>query len=120
MMKSAELAEWDSLVAHLHDSGVAWVEAHLKASQLEEDQKPFLASIANEMDQGEFSEAKLERLAKGSAPYRDYIAGMCAARADALRKKVKYESWQNLFEARRTLAATERVKIDRGIFDRGK
>jgi len=119
-----KLSEWEGLVKSIHDSGMAWVEAKLKAEQLEEDQKPYLASLINELEQSlsddtRFSETMMDRKCRGSRQYREYIAGMCLARAAALKAKVKYESWQNLFEARRTEAATERVKLEKGIFHSG-
>jgi hypothetical protein len=117
----SKLSEWEGLVKSIHDSGMAWVEAKLKAEQLEEDCKPFLDAIKNEIQgNGNYTESRLEREARGSKQYRDYIIGMCAARAAALKAKVRYESWQNLFEARRTEAATERVKIEKGIYHEGR
>ena len=96
-----------------------WVEANFKASQLEEDRKPYLASLMNEFagkTTEKIAESKLERMALGTPEYRKYITGMCAARADAERAKVEYEATLNWFEARRSEMALERSKIEKGIF----
>lgn len=114
-----ELHELERLVMKIQEAGQAWVEAKLKADQVDEDCKPYLAAIQNEMDDGKTSEAKLERLARGSKNYRDYIAAMCAARADMLRKKIRYESLNQLFDAKRSEKAFEREAIKRGIFPEG-
>jgi hypothetical protein len=102
-------SEFDGLIKNIHDAGQAWVDAEFRARQLEEDQKPYLASLINALDDGDTSEAKLERKARGSKEYRNYITGMVTARAEALRLKVKYEAWQSTFEARRTESANQRV-----------
>jgi hypothetical protein len=118
----SKLNEWEGLVKSIHDSGMEWVEAKLKADQLEEDQRPYLASLMNAIKSDgakELADSTRKRLAEGNEEYRKYIIGMCLARAAALKAKVKYESWVNMFEARRTEAATERVKIEKGIFERG-
>ena len=107
--------ELEKMVVQLEKAGQAWVTAKLKADQLEEDQKPYLASLCNALDNGETSEAKLDRQAKGSKEYRDYVRDMCLARTEALRQKVRYEGFQALFEAKRSEYALERVKLEKGI-----
>ena len=107
--------ELEKMVVKLEQAGQAWVRAKLTADQLEEDAKPFLASLCNELDDGEKSEAKLERQARGSKPYRDYIREMCLARAESLRQKVRYEGFQALFEAKRSELALDRVKLEKGV-----
>ena len=114
------LTELESLVVQIEAAGRAWVDAKLKSDQLEEDAKPYLASIMNQNDKGDSSEAKLDRLARGSKEYRDFIADMCAKRAESLRKKVRYEGLQALFEAKRSEGALERVKIEKGISGFGR
>tara|TARA_Y100000034_G_C6856633_1_gene389378 strand:- start:229 stop:519 length:291 start_codon:yes stop_codon:yes gene_type:complete len=96
------------------------VEAKLNSDQLEEDQKPFLASLQNALDDGSLSEAKLDRLARGSKEYRDYVRSMVLARAETLRKKVRYEALGNYYEAKRSEASLERSKIEKGIFHEGR
>lgn len=111
--------EFDAALARQHDSGIAWAEAKLLADQLEEASKPFLDSLQNKLDNGEHSEAKLVRMARGSDEYRVYIKGMCEARAAANRARVEYDAAIAWFEARRSESALIRVKIEKGIFERG-
>jgi len=111
--------ELEKMVVQLEKAGQAWVTARLKSDQLDEDAKPFLASLQNELDDGNTSEAKLERQAKGSKQFRDYIREMCLARAESLKQKIRYEGFQALFEAKRSEMALERVKIEKGIFHTG-
>ena len=114
--------ELEAVVTEWKAAGDAWIEAKLKADTLEEDAKSFLASIINELEEKEpekISEAKLERLARGSKEYRQYIFGMCVARADALKKKVRFDALEKLFDAKRSKRAFERETVKQGIFHQG-
>jgi len=106
-------------VTEYHAAGVAWVEAKLKSDQLEEDQKPFLASLMNALDDGKTSEAKLDRLARGSTQYREYVKNMVLSKAEALREKVRYDALGSFYEAKRSEKALERSKIEKGLFHQG-
>src|SRR3990167_2420097 len=111
----------DKLVARIRKAGLEWVEANLTATQLEKDQGPYLASLINTLRKSEeTSEVRLKVLAEGSAEYRQYINCMVIARAEALRKRVEYDSIKDFFEAKRSEMAMERAKIEKGIFDRGE
>lgn len=109
----------DKLVKDCQDSGQDWVKSKLRADQLEEDQKSYLASLKNALDDGQKSEAKLDRLALGSKEYREYIQSMVLARSDMLSKKVRYDAFDKLFEARRSDKAFERAIVEKGIYHRG-
>lgn len=114
---------FERLLVEINDAGMAWIEAQLKARQLEEDQKSFLASLMNKLEKtfdSKVPESKLDRLARGSNAYREYIANMCAAWAEAHRLKVRYENLQMLLEARRSELAMERAKIEKGIYHEGR
>lgn len=111
--------DFDKLVKDIYDAGIAWVEAKLEADQLDADLKPYLASIKNSLDDGKTSETKLERLALGSKEYRTLAVSVQTAAAQMLRKKVRYESLQCAFEAKRSQGALLRAQIEKGIFHRG-
>jgi hypothetical protein len=114
--------ELENVVTEWKAAGDAWIDAKFAADQLEEDAKSVLASIVNELEgrtEGKVSENKLERLARGTSSYREFISRMCAARAEALRKKVRFDALEKLFDARRSQLALERSKIEKGIFHIG-
>lgn len=113
---SKDLTDW---AREIQTAGLLWVEAKFKADQMDEDCKPFLCSLKNALAEDGLSEAKIDRLAQGSKEYREYITGMVTARAEALRRRVKYDSLQMAFEAERSKFSLEKTKIEKGIFDRG-
>lgn len=104
----------EALVKEIHEAGDSWVKAKLKADQLEETKSAFLASLQNDLESGfnrsniKTSEAKLDRLAKGSDEYREFIVGMVTARADALRKRNRLDALKSFFEVKRSQYVTQR------------
>ena len=96
--------------------GQAWAHLHLKWLQLDEDKKNYLASLINDLEDAEpkptsISEAKLERKARATPQFREYIKGMCIAKGEELRAKVRYEAAVNYWEAARSMESTERTKM---------
>ena len=91
--------------------GEEYARIHAKWLQLDEDKKSFLAALMNGLDDGAMSESKLERLARATKEYRDYVATLALAKGEEIRAKVRYENSRDLFEAARSQEATERAKI---------
>ena len=115
--KNLTLLEQRIIKAERH--GETWAELHAKWLQLDEDKKSFLAALINDLDNGDTSEAKLERLARASKEYRDYIANLAIAKGEELRAKVRYENANALFSAAQSDQSLERVKIEKGIYHTG-
>ncbi len=109
----------ETLVTEYQTQGNAMAESKLVADQLEEGAKPYLASLINDLSKTweGVSEAKLDRLARGSKEYRDYIDRMCIAKSEYLKAKVRFDALSMLFEARRTEASTQRAMLAKGIFE---
>lgn len=124
-MSKPELStDLERLVVEIQQAGQAWIDAKLKSDQLEDGVKNYLAALMNALEEEQFkertvSESKLERLARGSAEFGEYITGKCAAVAETQRKRVRYEALRDLWEARRSQLAFERVQIEKGIFHLG-
>ena len=95
--------------------GQAWVAAHAQWMQLDESKKNFLAGLMNDIDRNtkteKLSEIKIERLARGSKTYEDFITGMCVAKAEELHAKVRYDNACEMFRAMQSAQAYEREKL---------
>jgi len=118
-MPNGNQNELENLVVCYQDAGQDWIKTKLVSDQLEENLKPYLASLMNGLDDGDKSESKLDREARGSKQFRDYVRNMVLARMNTARKKVRYESLGMLWEAKRSELAMEREKISKGIYDIG-
>ena len=110
-MSKPERSELEKRIIFAEEQGQKWAEIHQIWLQLDEDKKNYLSALMNDLDDGEKSEAKLERLARGSKAFRDYVKNMCIAKGEELRSKVKYENARDYFEAGRSQESTEREKM---------
>ena len=105
------LSELERFVKSYHDAGIAWVDAKLTVDQLEDDLPSFLSAIKNQLADGNMSEEKIKRLALADPNYRKQVQDTAKARADMLRKKVKYDSWDKMFEAKRSKMSFEKEQM---------
>lgn len=119
-MDSSKYTIFLRLVEEIEMAEVAWIDAREKSDLLSEDQRSFLDSLKNDLDDGTLSDAKLTRLAQGSKDYRQYVVGMVLAKSATLRAKAKQNKLEREFEARRSIGAYERAKMERGIIGVGK
>jgi hypothetical protein len=106
-----ELSELEQRIVAAERFGRIWSKKYETWLQLDESKKNLLASLMNDLDDGEKSEAKLERLARGSKEFKDFINNLCLAKGEELRAKVRYENARDYFEAGRSREATERAKL---------
>lgn len=122
-MSKTEPISLEKLVIEIQTAGQEWIETKLKSDQLADGEKNYLAALMNGIEEqfknAKISEAKLDRLARGTPEFGNYVVGKCAAIAETGRKKVRYEALQNLWEAKRSELAFEREKIAKGIFHAG-
>jgi len=121
------MTDLEKLVTEIQQAGQDWVEAKLKSDQLESDEKNYLSALMNDLEKTllqktdvKLSEAKLERMARGSEGFRSYVVGRVTAASETGRKKVRYEAALNFWEAKRSQMAFERAQLEKGIFERGR
>lgn len=92
----------------LADAGETWADAEAAAEILEENKKTVLAEIM-----GGFtgSTAERERNALADSAYKLHLKNMTAARREANRARVRYDSMKVLAEMRRTQESTRRYEM---------
>lgn len=91
----------------LLQAGEDWADKQAAADVLEETKKTVLAELMNGLDG---SAAERERRALADAAYRLHLTKMNAARKEANRARVKYDSAKVLAEMRRTQESTRRME----------
>ena len=98
----------DSIFSKLVESGEEWCDKQAAAEILEENKKTVLAEI---MAGFQGSTAERERNALADSPYKLHLKNMTAARSEANRARVRYDSMKVLAEMRRTEASTRRAEM---------
>lgn len=99
----------EAIFRKLEETGCEWVDKNAAAELLEETKKTVLAELMTEY-QG--SAAERERCALGAAAYKLHLTNMVAARKEANRARVKYDSMKVLAELRRTEQSTKRAEMN--------
>ncbi len=69
------------------------------------------AQIALRLDDDKMSEAKLKRLTETDPEYLSFIEKLLEARRECDKLKVRYDSYKNLFDARRSLLSFQKEEM---------
>ena len=99
----------EAIYKRLLDAGDDWVDKNAAADLLEETKKSVLAELMNGRDG---SSAERERRALADPTYKHHLTSMTAARKEANRARVKYDSMKVLAELRRTQESTRRAEAN--------
>lgn len=113
---TADGKPWDKLgleeIVHIANKvGLAYVEAKKLAEHFELLKPTVRARIALRLDDGQLSEAKLKRLTETDQEYLDFLEKLLEARRESDRLKVRYDSYKNLFDARRSLLSFQKEEM---------
>lgn len=99
-------------IVHLANKiGLEYVTARKEAERLELLKNTVRARVSIRLDDGTLTEAKLRRLMEVDQEYVDFIEQMVATRAEAEKLRVRYESYKNLFDARRSLLSYQKAEM---------
>jgi len=99
-------------IVHLANRvGLEYVKAKKQAEKLELLKPTVRAQIAIKLDDGAMSEAKLRRLTESHEDYIRFIDELSEARANSEKLRIKYESFKNLFDARRSLLSYQKAEM---------
>jgi hypothetical protein len=99
-------------IVHLTNRiGMEYASAKKEADRLEMLRATVRARIMLRLDDGQMSEAKLRRLTETADDYVDFIEKLSTARGESEKLRIRYESYKNLFEARRSLLSYQKAEM---------
>lgn len=107
---------WDKLgleeIVHITNKvGLAYVDAKKIAEHLELMKPIIRAQISLRLDDDKISEAKLKRLTETDPEYISFLEKLTEARRECDKLKVRYDSYKNLFDARRSLLSFQKEEM---------
>ena len=107
---------WDKLgleeIVHIANKvGLAYVEAKKKAEHLELLKPTVRARIALRLDDDKITEARLKRMTETDPEYLEFLEQLMDARRECDKLKVRYDSYKNLFDARRSLLSFQKEEM---------
>lgn len=93
--------------------GLEYVEKRKEAERLELIRTSVRSKIMNriENENGKVAETRLKRLAEADNEYLSLLEDIAAARAESEKLRIRYESYRNLFDARRTLISYKKTEL---------
>jgi hypothetical protein len=107
---------WDKLgleeIVHIANKvGLAYVDAKKVAEHFELMKPIIRAQISLRLDDDKMSEAKLKRLTETDPEYISFLEKLTEARRECDKLKVRYDSYKNLFDARRSLLSFQKEEM---------
>ncbi|MBM4251252.1 MAG: hypothetical protein FJ146_04735 [Deltaproteobacteria bacterium] len=99
-------------IVHLANKiGLEFAHAKREAERLELLKPTVRARIAIRLDNGEISEVKLKRLTETDPEYIEFLDKLVNAKGESERLRIRYESYKNLFEAKRSLLSYQKAEM---------
>ena len=91
--------------------GLEYVTARKEAELLDMMKNTVRARISMRLDDGTLSEVKLRRLMEIEPEYEEFLVKLVSARAESEKLRIRYESYKNLFDARRSLLSYQKAEM---------
>jgi hypothetical protein len=107
----AEKAGLEEIVRLTNKIGLEYAEAKKNYDRLELLKPTVRARISMRLDDGDLSETKLRRLTETDEEYVAYLERLVEARSESEKLKIRYDSYKNLFDARRSLLSYQKAEL---------
>ncbi len=104
----------EEIIVMANRLGIEFVEKRKEAERLELLRTSVRARIMNRIEansQEKLSENKLRRLAEADDEYLDLLERIADSRGESEKLRVRYDSYRNLFDARRTLISYRKTEL---------
>lgn len=101
----------EDIVSLANKIGLEYVKSKKEAEYYELMKSSKRAEFMEKHDDGTKSEAKIRRLAETDPGYIEFLEKLSAAKFESERLKIRYESYKNLFEARRSMLSYQKAEM---------
>ena len=91
--------------------GMELVNAKEESERLDLLKATYRARAMEKYDDGNHSEAKIRRLAETDKDYIIFLEELGKAKSKADKLKIRYDSYKNLFEARRSMLSYQKAEM---------
>ncbi len=100
-------------IVHLANKvGIEYAAAKKISDKLELLKATYRARAMEKYDDGLRTESKIRRLAEVDEVYVDFLEKLAEAKGEAERLRIRYESYKNLFEARRSMLSYKKAEMN--------
>ena len=102
----------EDIVTLANKIGLEYVESKRKAEYFELIKPTERAKLMEKHDDGKLSETKIKRLAETDPDYITFLENLSDAKFKCEQLKIRYESYKNLFEARRSMLSYRKAEMN--------
>lgn len=100
-------------IVHLTNKvGMEYAAAKKEADKLDLLKASYRARAMEKYDDGIRTESKIRRLAEIDSDYIEFLEKFANAKAESEKLRIRYESYRNLFEARRSLLSYKKAEMN--------
>jgi hypothetical protein len=104
----------EEIIVRANRIGVEYVEKRREAERLELLRPSVRSQIMNRIEAKateRLSESRLRRLAEADEEYLGHLERIAEARSEAEKLRIRYDSYRNLFDARRTMISYRKAEL---------
>lgn len=109
--RRSELQSLEEIVQLADKAGMEYARAKKEADRLELLKASKRAQTMERYDDGKHSETKLRRLAELDREYVAFLEKLSESKGEADKLRIRYESYKNLFEARRSMLSYRKAEM---------
>lgn len=110
--ESPPIKSLEEIIYLADKAGMEFAEAKKEAEKLELFKATNRAKAMERYDDGQRSESKIRRLAEIDDEYIFFINKLAEAKARVEHTRIRYESYKNLFEARRSILSFKKAEMN--------
>ena len=108
---SKEKLNLEDIVHITNKIGLEYAKAKRESEHLELLKPTKKAQAMLKFDDGKRSEAKIKRLAETDEAYVEFLCDLSQKKSEAEKLRIRYESYKNLFEARRSMLSYQKAEM---------
>ena len=101
----------EEIVTLANKIGLEYVKSKKKADYYELIKASKRAELMEKYDDGTRTETKIRRLAETDSDYMSFLEELSKAKFECEQLKIRYESYKNLFEARRSMLSYQKAEM---------
>ena len=101
----------EDIVTLANKIGLEYVKSKKKADYYELIKASKRAEFMEKHDDGTRTETKIRRLAETDSDYINFLEELSKAKFESEQLKIRYESYKNLFEARRSMLSYQKAEM---------
>lgn len=109
--RAPEKLNLEEIVHLANKAGLEYAEAKKVSERLELLKATERSRAMERHDDGKRSEARIRRMAETDEQYVLFLEKLSQARGESEKLKIRYESFKNLFEARRSVLSYQKAEM---------